>query len=424
MQSDPKVMNEKQTIYYDLVITGASGNIGRHLIPILACSEGRILALGRNGAALQKLYAGIFGVDVAQYDDLDHIKGDTLIHLAVHNNNQLGSIEEFTNANVEMALRACQVFKCMDGRRFINIASIQSLNGLSASPYAISKEAAQQRIAELVGGRLDNIHIGYFYGDHYFGQRLSWLGLLGSPGGALFALFKMLKPATSAQSLVDYIERPMHSLPVSKILTDDLSYSWLYRSITRMLDVLIAIVILIIFLPIFAVLGTAIRLESSGPAIFAQSRVGKEKVIFKLYKFRTMKRDTVVAGTHEVSASAVTKMGKFLRRTKLDELPQAINLIRGEMTLIGPRPCLPSQRELIEARDALGVYSIRPGITGYAQIRGIDMSRPYELAQSDYIYMKLQSFALNLKILFLTILGRGYGDHVAIDTSSIRVIER
>jgi lipopolysaccharide/colanic/teichoic acid biosynthesis glycosyltransferase len=170
--------------------------------------------------------------------------------------------------------------------------------------------------------------------------------------------------------------------------------------------------ILILLLPMILVLWLVIRLGSPGPAIFTQTRVGKGQAPFTLYKFRTMKRDTASVGTHEVSISAVTKAGKFLRRTKLDELPQAVNLLRGEMTLVGPRPCLPVQEELVNARSALGIFAMKPGITGYAQVREIDMSRPQELARSDYIYMKVQSLAINFKIILQTAFGRGRGDRV------------
>ena len=126
-----------------------------------------------------------------------------------------------------------------------------------------------------------------------------------------------------------------------------------------------------------------------------------------------MKHGTASAGTHEVSASAVTRLGAFLRRTKLDELPQAINLLRGTMTLVGPRPCLYSQTELVEAREALGVYTLKPGITGYAQIRAIDMSQPLVLARADYRYKMLRSLLLDLRIILATARGRGGGDRVA-----------
>lgn len=401
--------------HYDFIITGASGNIGRHLVPILARGGNRILAVGRDVAALQAFYAGLTGVDVTDYDGLaSQGECDTLIHLAVHNNNQSGSLDDFLRVNVGFATRVCEQFNRMGGRRFVNISSIQSLDDDNVSFYAVSKDMARRQIAELVGDQLDNIHIGYFHADYYFGERLGFLNRAGFLGSLLFGLFKAMKPATSAKSLADYVRGPAHALPAPGILTDDLSQSAFYRAITRLLDMIVASVILIVLLPILVALGAVIRLDSPGAAIFAQTRIGKGQIPFTLYKFRTMKRDTASVGTHKVGATAVTKVGKFLRRTKIDELPQAINLLRGEMTLVGPRPCLPVQEELVNVRQALGVYAMKPGITGYAQIRNIDMSRPHELAQSDHIYLKLQSLALNFKIILLTAFGRGGGDPITV----------
>jgi lipopolysaccharide/colanic/teichoic acid biosynthesis glycosyltransferase len=399
---------------YDFIVTGASGNVGRYLIPTLANHGFRVLALGRDASALRTMYADHSQVDCADYED--HATQETcstLIHLAVRNNNQPGSLEDFTRDNVDFASRVCAKFNSMGGKRFINISSIQSLDHSYNSHYALSKDMAKRRIEDFVGSKLDNVHMGYFYSYRYYGERLSFLSGLGSIGDVLFGFFKSLKPTTSSQSLADYVIGPANSLPPPQILTDDLLRSLTYRSVTRALDLIVAVLILVLLLPILVILWLVIRADSPGPAVFAQTRVGKKQAPFTLYKFRTMKRDTVAAGTHEVSVSAVTKIGRFLRKTKLDELPQAVNLLRGEMTLVGPRPCLPVQEELVNARAALGVYAMKPGITGYAQIREIDMSRPQELANSDYTYMKLQSLTLNLKIILLTALGRGGGDRVA-----------
>lgn len=399
---------------YHFIVTGASGNVGRRLIPLLASGGHRILAVGRDVPTLEACYAAIPAVDVASYDDLAGQQAcDTLVHLAVRNNNQSGTLEDFTYVNVNFAIGICEEFNRMGGRRFINISSILSLDPDNVSPYAVSKNLARRRIADLVGDRLDDIHIGYFYDERYFGEKLALLKSLGVLGSSLFGLFKALKPTTSARSLADYIMGSACALPAPHILTDDVSQLGSYRSAMRAIDIMVALIVLIVLLPVFVVLWALIPLDSPGPAIFAQTRVGKRRAPFILYKFRTMKPDTVAAGTHEVSVSAVTGIGKFLRRTKLDELPQAINLLRGEMTLVGPRPSLPSQEELVNERANLGVFGIKPGITGYAQIRQIDMSRPQELARADYVFMKLQSLTLNLKIILLTAFGRGGGDRIA-----------
>ena len=157
-----------------------------------------------------------------------------------------------------------------------------------------------------------------------------------------------------------------------------------------------------------------IRRGSPGPAIFAQTRVGRNEQPFVCYKLRTMFSDTGDHPSHEVGASKVTPAGAILRRTKLDELPQFINVIKGELSLVGPRPCLPSQTELIEARRREGVFVCRPGITGLAQIRGIDMSVPETLAAVDKEYLQTRTFLGDLRILIATVTGAGRGvDRVA-----------
>lgn len=402
---------------YDFIVTGASGNVGQHIVPLLAREGCTLLAVGRDIDAMRDIFSGQSeNVEIAGYDALARLSAcDTLIHLAVRNNDNPGSLADFTAVNVDFAARIAREFARMNGRRFINISSILSLDESDRSPYAVSKAMGQQAIRDEIGDRLDNIFIGYFHDRGYFGEKLAFLARFGPVvGGAMFALFKTLKPATSAQSLADYALAEPLPLPSPEVLTDDVSRSFAYRAAIRAMDLGVAIGILLFLFPVFAAIWIAIRLDSPGPAIFAQERVGAGRAPFTLYKFRTMKRDTVSAGTHEVSASAVTKIGAFLRRTKLDELPQAINLLRGNMTLVGPRPCLFSQTELVEAREALGVYDLKPGITGYAQIREIDMSRPQTLARSDYTYKKLRSLLLDLRIILATALGRGGGDRVAV----------
>ncbi|KKB79442.1 hypothetical protein VW29_17680 [Devosia limi DSM 17137] len=186
-----------------------------------------------------------------------------------------------------------------------------------------------------------------------------------------------------------------------------------YQVVRRLVDIAAALVILLVFWWLLLAIWVAIRFKSSGPGIFAQRRVGRKGVLFTCYKFRTMHVGTLQAATHEVTGNSVTAIGKVLRRTKLDELPQAWNLLTGEMTLVGPRPCLPSQAELIHERSKAGVLELTPGITGLAQVNGIDMSVPRTLVDYDQRYLKMQSLVLDAKLIVLTALGKGSGDRVA-----------
>ena len=180
----------------------------------------------------------------------------------------------------------------------------------------------------------------------------------------------------------------------------------------RVLDVLIAAFGLILAAPLFVICLPVISLTSEGPPIFAQPRVGRQQRPFICYKLRTMRLGTVSAASHEVSQSAVTPFGGFLRRTKLDELPQLWNVLVGDMSLVGPRPCLPSQTALIAAREMRGVYDLRPGITGPAQVLGVDMSEPERLAELDANWLRDRTLHAYIGLVMLTLIGRGRGDRV------------
>ena len=171
----------------------------------------------------------------------------------------------------------------------------------------------------------------------------------------------------------------------------------------RALDLAVAAPMLVVAAPILLVAMLAIRATSPGPAIFSQTRVGREGALFACRKLRTMHRETPSLPTHEAPAEAVTVVGKVLRATKIDELPQLWNVLKGEMSLVGPRPCLPTQTELIERRRQLGVLAVLPGITGLAQIKGIDMSDPKLCAETDAAYIEAASVGLDLKILLGTL---------------------
>lgn len=150
----------------------------------------------------------------------------------------------------------------------------------------------------------------------------------------------------------------------------------------------------------------------TGSPIFIQERVGRNKKPFRLIKLRTMTIDTQSVASHLASSASITKFGAFLRKTKIDELPQLINVLKGEMSLVGPRPNLFNQEELIAERDALGIYNALPGITGLAQVQNIDMSTPKLLAQTDREMMDSLTIANYYRYILMTVTGRGSGDAV------------
>jgi O-antigen biosynthesis protein WbqP len=179
----------------------------------------------------------------------------------------------------------------------------------------------------------------------------------------------------------------------------------------RLLDIVFALLGLVCGFPVLVVL-TIIGLFDTGSPVFRQVRVGRHKKPFTLVKFRTMKPDTAHVASHLASSSAITPFGGFLRRTKLDELPQLWNVLWGDMSLVGPRPCLFNQQELIAEREQRGVLEARPGITGLAQVNEIDMSTPLLLAQTDARMLKTLTVADYFKYIFMTVAGKGAGDRV------------
>ena len=179
----------------------------------------------------------------------------------------------------------------------------------------------------------------------------------------------------------------------------------------RLLDFFAAFFGLLFLWPILLIV-TIIGLFDTGSPIFVQTRVGLNKKPFKLIKFRTMSVETKSVASHLASNASITMLGNFLRKTKIDELPQLINVVKGEMSLVGPRPNLFNQEELIRERDALGVYDVVPGITGLAQVQNIDMSTPVLLAKTDKQMIDSLTLKDYFKYILMTATGSGSGDAV------------
>lgn len=178
----------------------------------------------------------------------------------------------------------------------------------------------------------------------------------------------------------------------------------------RLFDIILALTLLPLALPISLGAMLVLALEFRANPLFTQTRVGRHKQPFTIYKLRTMKPDTLDAASHEVKPGQITRAGRVIRRIKFDELPQIINVLRGDMSFVGPRPCLPMQEELVSERERRGIYDLRPGITGPAQLAGIDMSSPTRLAEADEGYKGKWSLMRDISILARTFLGMGSGD--------------
>ena len=172
----------------------------------------------------------------------------------------------------------------------------------------------------------------------------------------------------------------------------------------RSFDLILSFTLLLILAIPMLVVGLLVRLTSFGPALYWSDRVGRENKLFKMPKFRTMRADTPPMATHLMSdpKKFLTPVGGFLRKTSLDELPQLISILRGDMSFVGPRPALFNQNDLIALRTAKGVHKLVPGLTGWAQVNGRDeLPIPVKVAHDEY-YLNNESVLLDLKILFMT----------------------
>ena len=179
----------------------------------------------------------------------------------------------------------------------------------------------------------------------------------------------------------------------------------MYPKFKRLLDILLSVCLIIVTFPFMLIAMIAIKIEDpKGPVIFKQTRVGKEKKEFKIYKFRSMWTETPDVPTHLLNNpnQFITKTGAFLRKTSIDEVPQLWNILKGDMSFVGPRPSLFSQKDLIEERDKLNVYSVRPGLTGLAQVRGRDELPILVKAAYDGEYIEKMSFKLDVNLFFRT----------------------
>ncbi len=393
-----------------IAITGASGFIGQQLVPLLVAKGHQIVLIGRDKNRLEKLFPGQI---VAQYSELPQaFEGvDAILHLAVLNNDVDATLTEFEEANVHLLKHVVEGAKAAQVQQLTYTATTHV--SLDRSLYGRSKAQAEEILRATDGLDIAILRLPIVYGQSFAGK-LAALNELPRPiASMLFPIIASLKPTLHATRLADAVSAALDAAGSNEsLVTDQQRNNWFYQLVRRVVDVSFCLSIIVVFWWLLLGVWIAVRSTSKGPGIFAQNRVGCHGKPFTIYKFRTMAKGTKQAGSHEISNGSLTSVGGFLRKTKIDELPQIWNILRGDISLIGPRPCLPNQTELVAARTARNVLDILPGITGYAQVRHIDMSDPELLAKTDEKYMKLRTLPLDFKILLQTFLGRGNGDRI------------
>lgn len=391
-----------------IIITGATGFVGRNLVKILKKNKVELLLVGRKKDKLVNIFPG---ERVCDYDELtEHInKFEILIHLAAINNNGKFSYEEFEKINVNLLYDIAKLSEDNKIKYLFNFSTFHIIDSHNKSDYAMTKEEGIKKISKLKKVKIFNLILPIIYSDEWSGK-LKFLNSFPKKfAKIIFYFLSALKPTVSLNLVVKRIYEIIDNNVYENkniIISEDISKNHIYNLFSKSIDFIFVLLSFTILIWLKILIYIFLKLSSSESALFAQKRVGFKQSIFTCYKFRTMKVDTPQKGTHEISSNSITKFGNFLRKFKLDELPQSFNIIKNEMTLIGPRPCLASQNELIRERNNKDIFSVKPGITGLAQINNIDMSNPKKLALWDERYVKMRCIILDIKIAINTLVGK------------------
>lgn len=402
-----------------VVIVGASGFLGRQLVPLLVEAGYPLLLCGRDPDALATHFPG---KSVCAIETLaDHVGHGphALLHLAVMNSNQSGSEATFFEANVTYLKDVLDHARAAGVGQIIYPSSFHVTRD-PKTPYAKSKAAAEYVIASCTNLRTTILKLPVVYGVTFQG-RLAGLNWIPKPLRRLaFLALRSLRSTAHVHLVFEAIHAALGGAggPL-QIVADNQDDNWVYRLCKRLIDLSFVLFITIFFWWLLLLIWATVRLTSNGPGLFLQERVGRNGVIFRCVKFRTMLVGTKHVGTHDVPKHAITRIGAVLRRLRLDELPQIWNILIGEMSLVGPRPCLPMQTDLIAARTRCQVFDLRPGITGLAQVNRIDMSTPETLAKIDAIYEKKQTIIMDIKIILATLPGISAPVDIQIDAQNL-----
>lgn len=391
-----------------ILLIGGTGFVGSQLAPILRSRGHDVVLASRNSDAGR----GIIGRD-GWTDAVED--ADVVVLLSVINNDVNAPIAQVRAVNVDLPLELARLVAGNPRKRLVLFGSDHADAASASDAYARSKAELVERLNEQLDAAVIMLILSPVHGNSFV-KKLAFVDHLPAPLRSIaVSAFGALRPLSHVEHIANAIEAAPTAttgVPVLRRVVDDQDRNFVYRTATRLFDLAFATAVIVFFGWLMAILFLMVAASSPGPALFKQLRVGRNGRVFTCYKFRTMRIDTPQVATHQVSADSTTPIGKRLRDLKLDELPQVFNILANHMSLVGPRPCLPSQTELVEARRRLGVLAVKPGVTGWSQIHGIDMSDSEKLAQSDAEFCARRSIPLYIRIAMLTFLGKGQGDRI------------
>ena len=393
-----------------VLVTGASGYLGLPLVSILAKSNYKVYAVGRNKKKLRHLFPSI---DCFSYNELfsKKLSFDYIIHLAVANNDQELDEKAFYITNVKLLSDLLSFAKRSRVTKFFNFTSFHVFTK-KTNPYVRTKQQAIKLLDSVDGFSTHNIFLPAIYCDNHLKGKLKILSKFPRIMRIiaiyiLSSIAPLIRKESVCLKTISLIGLPKP--PRNNYFYDDQDRNIIFRTIKLFVDLSFSLIVIILFFWLLVIISLLIKLNSKGTIFFTQERVGERGRIFKIYKFRTMQMGTKNMGTHKVEEEKITSLGKFLRKAKLDELPQIINIFLGQMSLIGPRPGLVSQKILYRERKMRDVYSVKPGISGYSQLNNVDMSEPKKIAEWDQRYVAMRSVVFEFKLMFQT-LTDGFGD--------------
>ena len=394
-----------------VLVTGASGYIGIPLVDLLCQSNYSVSVVGRNKQKLKQLFPSIKSFSYKELFDKE-LKFDYIVHLAVANNDNKVNPEYYYDTNVTLLKSLLSFSKYSQVSKFFNLTTLHVFTK-KENAYVQTKREALKVLEEVQEFSIINVFIPAVYGDNLKGK-LKILSIFPKKiRGISIKLLSSMFPVIERQKLCNHILKLLGESETERNLYfyDDKNKNLLFKTIKIGIDIIFSLTVIVFFSWLLISISLLIKLNSRGPILFIQERVGEGGSIFKIYKFRTMKIGTRNVGTHKVNKKSITTFGRVLRKTKLDELPQIINILFGQMSLIGPRPGLPTQKSLYKERKKRGIYSVKPGISGYSQLNRIDMSAPEQIAEWDQRYIAMRSIIFEFKLLLYTFTN-GFGDKV------------